>query len=292
MKTILLATLTALIMTSCNKSDSKKMTDPTKTENAGNYATVNGLKMYYEIHGKGYPLVLIHGGGSTIETTFGKVLKEFAKTHQVIAVEMQAHGRTADRDTDLTFEQDADDIVALLKNLNIEKANFFGFSNGGTTALQIAIRYPEMVNKIVAGSALYNRNGVPVHFWNFMKQANLENMPAQLKEAYKKVAEDSSGLQNMHDKDAKRMVNFKDIPDVQIKAIKAPTLIMIGDKDVITTQHATEMHTLIPNSQLAIIPGGHGEYIGEITTPQDQGLISATISVINKFLSESTPTKH
>jgi pimeloyl-ACP methyl ester carboxylesterase len=291
MKTLLLATMTALMMTGCNKSDSRKMENQTKTESAGHYATVNGLKMYYEIHGKGYPLVLIHGGGSTIETTFGKVLAEFAKTHQVIAVEMQAHGRTADRNTEVTFEQDADDIAALLQNLNIEKANLFGFSNGGTTALQVAIRHPEMVNKIIAGSALCKRDGVPAQFWDFMKQAHLDNMPAQLKEAYKKVAENPEGLQVMHDKDAKRMLNFKDIPDAQISAIKAPTLIMIGDKDVITTKHATEIHTLIPNSQLAIIPGGHGEYIGEITTPQHTDLISATISVINKFLSESTSEK-
>ncbi|MCL9804790.1 alpha/beta hydrolase [Flavobacterium amniphilum] len=291
MRTLLLATLAALMMTGCNKTDSKKMANPTNTESAGHYATVNGLKMYYEIHGKGYPLVLIHGGGSTIETTFGKVIGEFAKTHQVIAVEMQAHGRTSDRNSELTFEQDADDVAALLKNLNIEKANFFGFSNGGTTALQVAIRHPEVVNKIIAGSALCKRDGVPVQFWDFMKQAHLDNMPPQLKEAYKKVAEDPDGLQVMHDKDAKRMLDFKDIPDAQIKGIKAPTLIMIGDKDVITTKHATEVHTLIPNSQLAIIPGGHGEYIGEVTTPQHDDLIAATISVINKFLSESITEK-
>ncbi|MDQ6904667.1 MAG: alpha/beta hydrolase, partial [Bacteroidota bacterium] len=89
----------------------------TKQKNTGNYASVNGLKMYYEIHGTGTPLVLIHGGGSTIQTTFGRVLHDFAKSHKVIAVELQAHGHTADIERPLSFGQDADDIAELLKQL-------------------------------------------------------------------------------------------------------------------------------------------------------------------------------
>ncbi len=91
------------------------------------YAIVNGLKMYYEIHGTGTPLVLIHGGGSTIQTTFGKVLPSFAKSHKVIAVEMQAHGHTKDIDRPLSFAGDADDIAALLKQLKIDKSGHFRF---------------------------------------------------------------------------------------------------------------------------------------------------------------------
>jgi pimeloyl-ACP methyl ester carboxylesterase len=230
------------------------------------YSEVNGLKMYYEIYGEGKPLVLIHGGGSTIQTTFEKIIPLIAQNRKVIAVELQAHGRTSDRNADLSFEQDADDVVTLLKNLHIDKADFFGFSNGGTTTLQIAIRHPELVDKIILGSALAKRNGVPDWFWGFMQQAKLENMPEQLKEGYRRVAADTNGLQIMHDRDAKRMVHFKDIPDEQLKSIKAPALIIIGDKDVITPEHAIELHRLIANSELAIIPGGHGEYIGEITT--------------------------
>jgi pimeloyl-ACP methyl ester carboxylesterase len=98
--------------------------------------------MYYEIYGKGKPLVLIHGGGSTIQTTFGRVIPKLALHRKLIATELQAHGRTSDRDNELSFEQDADDVATLLKNLNIHRADFFGFSNGGTTALQIAIRHP------------------------------------------------------------------------------------------------------------------------------------------------------
>src|SRR5436190_12043234 len=131
----------------------------------GKYANVNGLKMYYEIHGKGFPLVLIHGGGSTIETTFGRVLPLLAKTHQVIAVELQAHGHTADIDRPLSFEQDADDVAELLKQLNIKKADIFGFSNGASTTLQIAIRHPALVNKIVVASTFYKKDGAQPWFW-------------------------------------------------------------------------------------------------------------------------------
>lgn len=261
------------MLTSCNGNQNTETTTDDMTVAAtdsvtfkNGYADVNGLKMYYEIYGEGKPLVLIHGGGSTIQTTFGRVIPMLAKHRQLIAVELQAHGRTNDRESELSFEQDADDVAALLKNLNIPRADFFGFSNGGTTVLQIAIRHPALVDKIIAGSALYKRDGVPSHFWGFMKQARLENMPEQLKEAYQQVAADPAGLQVMHDKDAKRMVDFKDIPDAKIRSIKAPALIIIGDKDVITPEHAIEMHRLMDNSQLAVIPGGHGEYIGEITT--------------------------
>ena len=252
------------------------------------YSDVNGLKMYYEIHGEGKSLVLIHGGGSTIQTSFGRVIPLFAQNRQVIAVELQAHGRTSDRHAPVSFEQDADDTVTLLKNLNIDKADFFGFSNGGTTTLQIAIRHPEMVNKIILGSALSKRNGVPEQFWDFMKQARLDQMPEQLKEAYRQVAPDVNGLQVMHDKDAKRMVDFEDLSDEAIKSIKAQALIIIGDKDIITPEHAIEMHRMLADSQLAIIPGGHGEYIGEITTLQ-QGYKEAdfVVPMMEKFLDKS-----
>ncbi|SFG89282.1 alpha/beta fold hydrolase [Pedobacter insulae] len=249
------------------------------------YASVNGIKMYYQVYGEGKPLVLIHGGGSTIETSFGRIIPMLSMHRKVIALELQAHGRTSDRNSDLSFEQDADDVVGLLQQLKINNADFFGFSNGGTTALHIAIRYPKVVNKIVLGSALSKRNGVPAQFWEFMKQANLDNMPQELKDAYVKVAPDPSGLQIMHDRDAKRMVNFKDIPDEQIKAIKAPALIIIGDKDVIILEHALEMRRMLPGSELAIIPGVHGEYIEEITTlksnSQQAGFV---IQMIEKFL--------
>jgi pimeloyl-ACP methyl ester carboxylesterase len=288
-KIIAIFGLTLFTLTACNenKTETKTMTTAAtdKLTFDSGYSEVNGLKMYYEIHGQGKPIVLIHGGGSTIQTNFEKIIPLLAKNRQVIAVELQAHGRTNDRNADLTFEQDADDVVTLLKNLKIDKADFFGFSNGGTTTLQIAIRHPGLVDKMILGSALAKRNGVPDWFWGFMENAKLENMPELLKVGYKKVAADTNGLQVMHDRDAKRMVNFKDIPDELIESIKAPTLIIIGDKDVITPEHAIELHRQIANSELAIIPGGHGQYIGEVTTiTPDFKESDLVIPMIEKFL--------
>ncbi|MDF2438870.1 MAG: Non-heme chloroperoxidase [Bacteroidota bacterium] len=295
-QTFIYIALTIVMLTSCNnKTEEINKSMATTTSDSltfkNGYSEVNGLKMYYEVHGQGKPIVLIHGGGSTIQTNFEKIIPLFARTRQVIAVELQAHGRTNDRKADLTFEQDADDVATLLKNLKINKADFLGFSNGGTTTLQIAIRHPELVNKMILGSALAKRNGVPDWFWGFMENAKLENMPELLKVGYKKVAIDTNGLQVMHDRDAKRMVNFKDIPDEQINSIKAPTLIIIGDKDVITPEHAIELHRHIANSELAIIPGGHGQYIGEITTvTADFKESDLVVPMIEKFL-DKKPTK-
>lgn len=249
------------------------------------YADVNGLHMYYEIYGQGKPLVLIHGGGSTIQTCFEKIIPLLAVNRQVIAMELQAHGRTNDRNADVTFEQDADDIAALMQNLGIPKADFFGFSNGGTTLLQLAIRHPERINKMILASALAKRNGVIEGFWGFMEQATLAQMPEQLKAGYLKVTPDSNGLQVMHDRDAKRMIHFKDIPDEQLAPIKIPVLIINGDKDVITPEHALALHRLLANSELAIIPGGHGEYMGEVTTLKPGFKESeVVVPMIEKFL--------
>jgi len=252
------------------------------------YVEVNGLNMYYEIYGEGKPLVLIHGGGSTIQTTFGKAIPLLAQNRKVIAVELQAHGRTADRNTELSFRQDADDVVALLKKIGVDKADFLGFSNGGTTTLYIAMEYPIVVDKVILASALAKRNGVPEWFWEFMEDAKLDNMPQQLKDAYLEVTPDRKRLQVMHDKDARRMLHFTDIPDEKIQAIEAPTLVLIGDKDVITLEHALELHQLITNSELAIIPGGHGEYIGEITTLKpDFKETDLVVPLVEKFLDKA-----
>lgn len=232
------------------------------------HSPVNGLNLYYEIYGEGQPLVLVHGGGSTIQTNFERLIPLLARNRKLIALELQAHGRTSDRNADLSFEQDADDIATLLANLHITQADFLGFSNGGTTVLQLAIRHPALVHRMILCSALAKRNGVPDWFWGFMEQASLDSMPEQLKTGYLNVASDPAGLQTMHDRDAKRMLHFKDIPDELIRTITAPSLVMIGDKDIITPEHAIELQRLLPHASLAIIPGGHGEYIGEITTLQ------------------------
>lgn len=111
----------------------------------GKFAKINGINMYYEVHGEGSPLVLIHGGGSTLHTTFGRIMPLLAKKYKVIGVELQAHGHTTDRNAPETFEQDADDVAELLKQLNIPQADIFGFSNGGNTAMKLAMRHPQCV---------------------------------------------------------------------------------------------------------------------------------------------------
>jgi pimeloyl-ACP methyl ester carboxylesterase len=238
----------------------------TGSRETGKYANVNGLKMYYEIHGTGQPLVLLHGGGSTIETTFGRVLPTLAKSRQIIAVEQQGHGHTADiADRPFSFEQSADDTAALLAHLHIEQADFFGFSNGGNIALQVAIRHPSRVRKLVVASAMIKRDGLYPEVWEFMKRSTLKEMPQELQAAYRKVAPHPEQLQTFHDKCVHRMLEFKDWPPEDIRSIAAPTLLMIGDADSVRPEHAVEMFRLLPRAQLAVLPGGHGAYIGEVT---------------------------
>jgi pimeloyl-ACP methyl ester carboxylesterase len=184
--------------------------------------SVNGLNMYYEIHGTGRPLVLLHGGGSTIETSFGKVLPSFARTRQVIAFEQQGHGHTADVDRPFNFEKSADDAAALLRYLKIERADFFGYSNGGNIALEVAIRHPNLVRKLIVASAMFKRDELYSEFWESMKHATLENMPAGLREAYFRVAPNPEDLPTFHDKSVKRMLEFKDWRPEDIQSIDAP----------------------------------------------------------------------
>src|SRR5947209_14812496 len=123
------------------------------------YAEVHALKMYYEIHGEGFPLVLLHGGLSTIGTSFGKVLPGLARERQVIAIEQQAHGHTADIDRSLTYQQMANDTIALLSYLGIEQADFFGYSIGAGIAMQIAIEHPSLVRKLVLATPISTADG-------------------------------------------------------------------------------------------------------------------------------------
>lgn len=258
----------------------------TAQSTTGQYADINGLKMYYEVHGTGFPLVLIHGGGSTIGTTWGRVLPLLAKSHQVIAVEMQAHGHTADIDRPLSFTQDADDIAALLKHLQIGKADIFGFSNGASTTLEVAIRHPQLVNKIIVASTFYKHSGAQPWFFPMMANAKFEDMPALFKEAFLAINPGKhDALYTMFKRDVARMQNFPEIQDAAIKAIKAPALIMSGNQDVNTLEHAIEMTRLIEHAQLAIFPGGHGDYIGEITSlkPGLQPALPA-LPVVEEFL--------
>jgi pimeloyl-ACP methyl ester carboxylesterase len=259
----------------------------------GHYAAINGLNLYYEIHGKGHPLVLLHGGGSTIDSTFGRILSTFAKTHQVIAIELQAHGHTKDIDRVLSFEQDADDVDTLLAQLHIEKADIMGFSNGGTTALQIAIRHAPRVNKLILASATYKRDGMQPGFFDGMQHASLDAMPLPLKQAYLAINPDEKGLQAMFERDKARMIAFKDIADADIKAIDAPVLVLNGDAEVVRPEHALLLARTLPHGSLAILPGGHGDYIGELSAPDRDGPVPVlVVTLIEKFLSRESASEH
>src|SRR6266508_5078159 len=140
------------------------------------YAPVNGLTMYYEIHGAGRPLVLLHGALSTIDVDFGRVLPSLAQTRQVIAIEQQAHGHTADIDRPLTDEQMAEDTAALLRQLKIENADFLGYSIGAGIALEFARRQPDLVRKLVVASPAYRRDGVYSEIWEGIETSKPEDL--------------------------------------------------------------------------------------------------------------------
>jgi pimeloyl-ACP methyl ester carboxylesterase len=233
------------------------------------YVAVNGIQMYYEIHGVGRPLVLIHGGGSTISTSFGRILPLLAKKYQVIAVELQAHGHTSDRDAPESFAQDADDVAELLRQLNISEADILGFSNGGQTAMQLAMSHPQKVRKLIVASAFYNRDGTPKGFWEGMKNATFDDMPQVYKDAFLQIKNDPAALLNMFQKDCHRMQTFTGWSDEDLKSIQAPALLIAGDNDVVSPEHSAAMFRLIPHCQLAILPGGHGAYLGELMTLSD-----------------------
>lgn len=251
------------------------------------HAPVNGINMYYEVHGRrdGVPLVLLHGGGSTIDVTFSRVLPVFAGSRRVIAVEEQGHGRTTDRDAPVTFESSADDVAALLRYLKVDKADIFGFSNGASVALQIAIRHPQLVRKLVFASSITKRDGAQPQLWEFMKQADFSNMPQPLKDAFLRVNPDVQQLKTMHDKDAARMQNFKDVPDDSVRSVRVPTLIVLGDQDIVKPEHAVELTRLIAGARLLILPGGHGDYLGEVVmTQKDTRYPELTAQLIEEFL--------
>jgi pimeloyl-ACP methyl ester carboxylesterase len=211
--------------------------------------------MYYEVHGTGAPVVLLHGGGSTIQTSFGRLLPRLAARHQVIAVEMQGHGRTADIDRPLTFTQDADDVAALLQQLGIAHADFIGYSNGGTTAVQIAIRHPRVVRRLVLISGALNRAGLTAELReSFDREPTPESMPPSLRAAYLAVAPRPQDLPVLVAKSVRRMREFEDIPPAAIRAIDAPALVIGGDLDVVRPEHTVEMFRTFRHGALAIFP--------------------------------------
>jgi len=231
--------------------------NPTATVGAvkSGYVLVNGLNMYYEIQGTGRPLVLIHGGVSTIDTNFGKVRPPLAKNWKTVAVELQGHGHTADIDRPLTFEQMAEDIAALLRQLQIENADFVGYSIGGGVALRIAMRYPDLVRKLIVIGTTYNNDGLVPGLVGAFKTMKPEDIPVEFREAYARTAPDPKQWPTLVAKVMRLLLEFKGWRPEDIQSIKAPVLVMIGDADVVRPEHAVQMFRLLPYAQLAVLPG-------------------------------------
>jgi len=223
---------------------------------------VNDIKMYYEIHGCGRPLVLLHGGLSTIDTTFGKILPSLARTHQVIAIELQGHGHTGGMDRPMSFERMADDVASLLGQLAIERADVLGYSFGGVVALGTAIRHPHQVNHLIMVGTPNGNDGFEPSIREAIKKATPENTPGPLKDAYGRSAPDARQLPLLVATVTKLLTEFPGWRPEDLRAIGAPTMIIIGDHDFIRPEHAVQMLRLIPNAQLAVLPGaGHDAII-------------------------------
>lgn len=264
-------------------------TTPRLTLVDSGHAPVNGISMYYEVHGRadGVPLVLLHGGGSTIEVTWSRILPALARSRRVIAVEEQGHGRTTDRDAPVRFESSADDVAALLRHLGVTRADLFGFSNGASIALHAAIRHPGLVRKLVFASSMTRRDGGRPEFWEFIETADFSIMPQPLKDAFLRVNPDTAALRRMHDKDAARVRNFPDTPDELVRSVKAPTLIVLGDRDIVTLEHGVELTRLIAGARLLILPGGHGDYLGEaVMTTRESRQPELVAGLIGLFLDD------
>ena len=222
------------------------------------YAPVNGLEMYYEIHGTttARPLVTIHPW-----LGLANVFPSLTRNRQLIAVELQGHGRTADVDRPMSFEQHAEDVVALLKHLRIEQADFFGESFGGTIAVQIAIAHPEIVRRVAIYGSILSKfeEVIPRQSLADFMSLTPEHRSVQFeRENYERVAPDPSQWPRLFVKSSR--IAWKGFSLGDLKSIKAPVLIAAGDHDVLVplVEHHLEMSRVIPNAQLAVIPdAGH-----------------------------------
>ncbi len=238
----------------------------------GKYTKINGLNLYYEIHGKGQPLFLIHGAFGTIDM-FGENLPALAGNRQVIGVELQGHGRTADVNRSLSFEQMADDLSSLIQQLGFEKADLMGYSLGGGVALQTAIRHPQWVRKLVVVSAPCKSDG-----WYAESRAGMKSMNAEvgkswigspMQQAYAAIAPHPEDWPQLVAKMG-QLTGYHDYDwSSDVAKLKMPVMIVVGDADGVRTAHAVEFFELlgggrrdggwdgsgIPNAQLAVLPG-------------------------------------
>ncbi len=213
-------------------------------EREGNYVSVNGMKMYYEVSGKGDPLIVLHGAYMNI-ISMGEIIPKLARTHKVYALEFQGHGRTTDIDRPITYPNLADDVAAFMGAVGLKKANIFGYSVGAEVGLQLAIRHPEKVNRLIAASVAYDLEGWQPEYKAAILQMTVEmivNMP--FAEDYRKLAPNPDGFPALVEK----MIALEKIPMTwksDVKALKIPVLIIAGDADVATLEHTIALFRLL-----------------------------------------------
>ncbi len=209
------------------------------------YAPVNGLKMYYEVHGSGEPVVLLHGAFMNITNNWVGWIEELSKTRKVIALEVQAHGRTADIPRDLNSDNHADDVAALLKYLKIPQADIIGYSMGGEIAMRVAVRHPDQVRKVVVISSTFRRDGVTQEGIDALKNLTPELFKGSpIEVEYKRLSPTpdkfSEFIERMVAADSKR----NDLSADQLRSTTAPMFFIHGDADGIRLEHVAEMFRL------------------------------------------------
>jgi pimeloyl-ACP methyl ester carboxylesterase len=222
--------------------------------------------MYYEIHGDGEPLVLLHGAMSTIETSFGATLPLLAETRQVVAIEQQAHGHTPDIDRPLTYRQMADDTAGLLQQLGIERADFFGYSMGAGIALELAIRRPDLVRKLAVASLAYSKDGFHPEIVEAIEGVTPKDLAGSVFEkAYAETAPNPENWPVLVAKCNQLDREFEGWQPADVQSVTAPTLLIIGDSDIVRPEHAVKTFRLLgggvegvsaglPAARLAVLP--------------------------------------
>jgi pimeloyl-ACP methyl ester carboxylesterase len=218
---------------------------PAQQKPTTGYAEVNGVKMYYEVHGSGEPVVLLHGAFMTITNNWTGWIDELSKTRKVIAVEMQGHGRTADIERDFTYENLADDVAALLEKLKIPKADLIGYSMGGGVAMQCAIRHPDNVRKVVVISSAFRRDGWVKEAIDALPKLTAEDFKGSPIEAeYKKLSPTPDDFPKFVKRIIATASKEHDFGADKLKATKAPMFFIHGDADGVRLEHIAEMFRL------------------------------------------------
>jgi pimeloyl-ACP methyl ester carboxylesterase len=233
-----------------------------ESQDAGKRVTVNGMQMYYEVSGTGEPLIVLHGAYMDIPT-MGGIIPKLAETHRVYALEFQGHGRTTDIDRPITYPNLADDVAAFMDAVGLEKADIFGYSMGGQAGLQLAIRHPARVNKLVAASVSYDLRGWQPEFTAFIPQMTVEGMLQM--PFFKEQADRKPGFRGL----IAKLIQLEKEPmawEAEVRQLKMPVLIVAGDADVSTLEHNVAMFKLLgggvmgdmgkplPTARLAVMP--------------------------------------